>query len=147
MSTLSLDWTGDLNFAASPGSPPIELHSSTPGMVSPTQALAYATMACMAMDVVHVLTKGRHEFSALSVKCDSARADKPPRRYTANHRHRGAQCRRTRHRVVEDDLLLGVELAEDGHRFQDDVHNRTSVAELLKKSSMALHVLHGVKLF
>jgi putative redox protein len=87
MSTLSLDWTGDLNFTASAGSPPIELHSSTPGMVSPTQALAYATMACMAMDVVHVLSKGRHEFSALSVKCESARADKPPRRYTAMHLH------------------------------------------------------------
>jgi putative redox protein len=82
-----MDWTGDLNFAASAGSPPIELHSSTPGMVSPTQALAYAAMACMAMDVVHVLSKGRHEFSALSVKCESARADKPPRRYTAMHLH------------------------------------------------------------
>lgn len=82
-----MDWTGDLNFAASAGSPPIELHSSTPGMVSPTQALAYAAMACMAMDVVHVLSKGRHEFSALSVKCESARADTPPRRYTAMHLH------------------------------------------------------------
>lgn len=87
MSVLSLDWRGDLKFASSAGSPSIELHSSTPGVVSPTQALAYATMACMAMDVVHVLSKGRHEFTALSVQCESERANEPPRRYTAMHLH------------------------------------------------------------
>jgi hypothetical protein len=50
--TLSLDWIGDLSFKGSDGSPAIELHSSKPGFASPPQALAYATMACMAMDVV-----------------------------------------------------------------------------------------------
>jgi len=82
-----MDWIGDLNFRNGAGSPPIELHSSTPGHVSPTQALAYAAMACMAMDVVHVVTKGRHDLKAMSVTCDTARADKPPRRYTAMHLH------------------------------------------------------------
>ena len=87
MSSLSLTWLGDLKFKSGPGEPPIELHSSTPGVVSPTQALAYATMACMAMDVVHMLEKGRHQVSALSVRLDSKRADHPPRRYTAMHLH------------------------------------------------------------
>ena len=58
MASLSLDWIGDLKFKNSDGSPEIELHSSTPGVTSPTQALAYAVMACMGMDVVHVLQKG-----------------------------------------------------------------------------------------
>jgi putative redox protein len=83
--TLSLDWTGDLSFKGSEGSPAIELHSSKPGFASPPQALAYATMACMAMDVVHVLTKGRHELRALTVKFEGARASEPPRRFTVMH--------------------------------------------------------------
>jgi|SRR5579862_2758098 len=87
MSSLSLDWRGDLKFANTEGSPPIELHSSTPGVVSPTQALAYSAMACMAMDVVHVLQKGRHDLQALTVKFDGERAPEPPRRYTAMHLH------------------------------------------------------------
>jgi putative redox protein len=87
MTTLSLDWQRDLEFKNSPGSPPVELHSSTPGMLSPTQALAYSTMACMAMDVVHVLQKGRHPFSAMTVKLDSQRAPEPPKRFTAMHFH------------------------------------------------------------
>jgi putative redox protein len=85
--TLSLDWTGDLTFKSSEGSPAIELHSSTPGRASPPQALAYATMACMAMDVVHVLTKGRHGLKALTVKFVGERAGEPPRRYVSMHLH------------------------------------------------------------
>jgi len=87
MSTLSLTWQGDLKFTNGPAGPPIELHSSTPGVVSPTQALAYAVMACMAMDVVHVLQKGRHDLQALSVTFEGTRARDYPRRYTSMHLH------------------------------------------------------------
>ena len=84
---LSLDWKGDLSFQNSEGSPAIELKSSAPGIASPPQALAYATMACMAMDVVHVLTKSRHELQALSVTFNGERADQPPRRFVVMHLH------------------------------------------------------------
>jgi putative redox protein len=87
MSTLTLTWQGDLKFAGGPEGPPIELHSSTPNVVSPTQALGYAVMGCMAMDVVHVLQKAKHELLALSVTFDSTRAPKAPRRYTGIHLH------------------------------------------------------------
>ena len=80
---LSLDWRGHMQFVNSEGSPAIELHSSTPGMTSPPQALAYGLMGCMAMDVVHVLTKGRHQFSALTVRFEGQRADEPPRRFVS----------------------------------------------------------------
>jgi putative redox protein len=81
MVNLSLDWKGHLNFASSAGSPAIELHSSTPGVSSPPQALAYAVMACMAMDIVHVIEKGRHELRGLTVKCHGERAQEHPRRF------------------------------------------------------------------
>jgi putative redox protein len=83
MVTLSLDWKGGLKFKSSEGSPAIELHSSTPGVSSPPQALAYAVMACMAMDVVHVIQKGRHPLRALSIKCEGERAHEHPRRFVS----------------------------------------------------------------
>lgn len=85
--TLTLAWTGGLRFENGPGSPAIELHSATPGVTSPTQALAYAVMACMAMDVVHILQKARHDLQALAVVFEGTRAQEHPRRYTSMHLH------------------------------------------------------------
>jgi putative redox protein len=81
MVKLALDWKGKLNFASSAGSPAIELHSSTHGIASPPQALAYAVMACMAMDVVHVIERGRNTLQALTVKFEGERAHEHPRRF------------------------------------------------------------------
>ena len=83
MVSLSLDWQGDLRFASTPGSPAIELHSSTQGVASPPQALAYAVMACMAMDIVHVLKKSRCPLEALTVKFEGQRAVEHPRRFVS----------------------------------------------------------------
>ena len=85
--SLSLDWNGELRFSNSAGSPRIELESSTPGLTSPPQALAYAVMACMAMDVVHVLKKARQDLRSLTIKFDGDRAEAHPRRFLAMHLH------------------------------------------------------------
>ena len=77
---LSLVWQGDLRFASGSAGPPIVLESSSPGVVSPMQALGYALMACMGMDVAHALQKGRHDLEALSVDFDATRAQEHPRR-------------------------------------------------------------------
>jgi len=87
MVSLSLDWHGDLKFGNSAGSPAITLHSSTPGIASPPQALAYAVMACMAMDVVHVVEKGRHKLTAMTVKFEGERAPEPPKRFVTMTLH------------------------------------------------------------
>lgn len=89
MAHLKMEWIGGLAFKNSADSPAIELHSSTAGVTSPTQALAYAMMACMGMDVVHVIQKGRHPITAMSVTFDGQRADHEPRRYTAMTLHFG----------------------------------------------------------
>ena len=81
--SLSLDWKGDMKFVNGADSPAIELHSSTPGISSPPQALAYAVMACMAMDVVHVIQKGRHPLAGLSVGFEGERAEEHPRRFVS----------------------------------------------------------------
>jgi putative redox protein len=85
--TLSLDWHGDMRFRQSEGSPAIELDSSAPGITSPPQALAYAVMACMGMDVLHVIRKQRLPFTAMRIRCEGERAPAPPRRFTAMTLH------------------------------------------------------------
>ena len=85
MVTLSLDWTGDLNFQNSPGNPSIDLRSGVPAIATPPQALAYAVMACMAMDVVHIVQKSRQELRGLSVKFEGERAAEHPRRWISMH--------------------------------------------------------------
>jgi len=85
--SLSLDWGGDLRFRNSWNSPTIELHSGTQGITSPPQALAYAVMACMAMDVVHAIQKGRHDLRGLTVQFDGRRAHEHPRRFISMHLH------------------------------------------------------------
>ena len=85
--SLSLDWHGDLAFRNSPGNPAIELRSGSPGVTSPPEALAYAVMACMAMDVVHVITKGRHDLRGLVITFDGVRAEEHPRRFVSMRLH------------------------------------------------------------
>lgn len=85
MYSLSLDWHGDFKFASSAGSPAIRLDSGDPDVVSPMQALAYAAMGCMAMDVVLILKKGRHDLTGLKVLFDGERSADHPKRYTTMH--------------------------------------------------------------
>ena len=91
---------------------------------SPMQSLAFALAGCMAMDVVHILKKGRHELHGLRVDLSGARAPDNPKRFTAFTLHftvnGGDSGRRdpARHRPVTADLLLGVALAAAGHPSQ-----------------------------
>jgi putative redox protein len=86
--SLSLVWKGsNLDFVNGPDGPPIDLRSSDPAAPSPMQVLAYAAMGCMAMDVVHILQKGRHDLRGLAVSFHGERAAEVPKRYTAMHLH------------------------------------------------------------
>jgi putative redox protein len=49
---------------------------------SPMQALAFALAGCMAMDVIHVIKKGRHDLKGLRADLVGARAEEEPRRFT-----------------------------------------------------------------
>lgn len=97
---LSLDWHGDLKFRNSAGSPAIELASSTAEVTSPPQALAYAVMACMAMDVVHVLEKARCELRAMAIRFEGERAPEHPKRFLSMRIHFDITGR-VENRVVE----------------------------------------------
>ena len=82
---LSLVWDSELDFHAGPDSPALKLASSRDGVYSPMTLLAQAMMGCMAMDVVHILQKGRHDLKGLTVSFAGERAAEAPKRYTKVH--------------------------------------------------------------
>ena len=79
---VSLTWEGDLRFSSGPDEPALVLDSAAKAGPSPMQALGYAVLACMAMDVVHVIQKGRHPLEGLTASLVGTRAADDPRRFT-----------------------------------------------------------------
>jgi putative redox protein len=78
---VSLVWEDDLRFRASSGMAEMLLDGHSAAGPSPVQALAFSLAGCMAMDVVHILRKGRHDITAFSVKLVAIRADRDPHRF------------------------------------------------------------------
>lgn len=78
----TLTWRGDLAFDASAVGHTVRLDSSNTTGASPMYALAFALAGCMAVDVVMILTKGRHELTALDVQFRGSRAEGPPAYFT-----------------------------------------------------------------
>lgn len=81
-SVVDLVWERDLVFAGRSGEIGMKLDSDSVEGPSPMQALAFALAGCMAMDVVHMLKKGRHEMRGLKADLTGQRADAEPRRFT-----------------------------------------------------------------
>ena len=80
--TVELIWEHDLVFGGKSGDVRMTLDSSSKEGASPMQALAFALAGCMAMDVVHVLRKGRYDLRGLRVDLTGQRAPTEPRRFT-----------------------------------------------------------------
>ena len=81
--TLELVWEHDLVFGGRSGDVQMSLDSASLAGPSPMQTLAFALAGCMSMDVVHVLTKGRHDLRGLRADLTAQRAPDEPRRFTA----------------------------------------------------------------
>ena len=83
--SVELHWTGaGLHFrGGGEGGPEIDLDSDGEAGPSPTQALLLSLGACMGIDVVMILEKGRVPLESLAMSLEGDRAEDPPRRYTA----------------------------------------------------------------
>jgi len=81
--TVELVWEHDLVFGGHSGDVQMSLDSASLAGPSPMQALAFALAGCMSMDVVHVLTKGRHDLRGLRADLNGQRAPDEPRRFTS----------------------------------------------------------------
>jgi putative redox protein len=80
---VELIWEHDLVFGGTSGDVTMILDSASKAGPSPMQALAFAHAGCMAMDVVHILRKGRHDLRGLRADLTGTRANDEPRRFTA----------------------------------------------------------------
>jgi putative redox protein len=101
-------WERDLVFSATSGDVGMTLDSASLAGPSPMQALAFALAACMAMDLVHILTKGRHPLTGLRARLVGQRAAQEPRRFTSIELHytvTGA--------VPQDAVQRAIELSRD----------------------------------
>ena len=78
--TLELDWQGEKRFAGRSNGVEVVLDGDRKAGPSPVQALAFALAGCMAIDVVHVLTKGRLGLEGLHARLTAERAAEEPRR-------------------------------------------------------------------
>jgi putative redox protein len=79
---VELIWERDLIFGGKSDDITMPLDSASVAGPSPMQALAFALAGCMAMDVVHVLKKGRHNLRGLRADLTGQRAGGEPRRFT-----------------------------------------------------------------
>ena len=78
-----LTWDRDLILFGKSGKATIVLDSAGVAGPSPVQSLAFALAGCMAMDVVHIITKGRHDLRSCRVEFVGDRAPVDPRRFVA----------------------------------------------------------------
>jgi putative redox protein len=78
---IDLVWERDLVFSGTSGNVGMTLDSASAAGPSPMQALAFGLAGCMAMDLVHILRKGRHELRGLRADLTGTRAEEDPRRF------------------------------------------------------------------
>ena len=76
-----LTWIGALKFSAAVHQASLIIDSEGVAGPSPVEALAVALAGCMATDVTHVLTKGRHPLRALRAHFAGERAQEDPHRF------------------------------------------------------------------
>lgn len=84
--SIALEWTGDLTFRVDvSGGRSIVTDGNGKAGVSPVELLAAATASCMAVDVVHILTRSRLQVGACRVRFTGERAQSEPHRLTRVH--------------------------------------------------------------
>jgi len=123
---VELTWEHDLVFAGRSGATEMRLDSASAAGPSPVQALAFGLAGCMAMDVVHVLKKGRHDLRGLRVDLAAARQAEPPRRLTAVTLHfvvTGAVPREPIERAIQ---LSRDKYCSVWHSMREDIQLETA---------------------
>jgi putative redox protein len=124
--TLDLTWQGDLRLAGRSEAAAIVMDSSGQAGPSPVQTLAFALAGCMAMDLVHILTKGRARIDAMTAHLAVHRADTQPRRIVSAELHFALAGTMTPEQVERAIALSREKYCSVWHSLRQDIDFRTS---------------------
>jgi putative redox protein len=83
--TATLEWDGEHQFTGEVGKHTVGLDGSADAAPTPVQLLALSLAGCMAIDLVHILTRGHHRVRSLKTTMVVHRAAVEPRRFTRVH--------------------------------------------------------------
>lgn len=78
---VELTWRRDLAFDGRSGEQTLTIDSEGAEGPSPMQCVAFGLAGCMAVDLVHILKKGRHDLRGLRAHLTGRRAADEPRRF------------------------------------------------------------------
>jgi len=123
---LELTWEGDQRFAGPGGESVLRLDGRGQAGPSPVQALAFSLAACMAIDVVHILTKGRFPPAALRARLVGDRAQEDPRRFLKVELHFEVEGDVPPDRVERAIALSRETYCSVWHTLRPDLDFRTS---------------------
>ena len=105
---VQLHWESGLRFSGRVGQAPLVLDGSADDALSPMQAVMAGLAGCMAIDIVHILEKGRQPLEKLETTLTAERAESAPRRFTAFRMH----FRVTGH-VADDRMQRAIDLSRE----------------------------------
>lgn len=105
---LDLVWEHDLVLGGRCGDVTLTLDSAGVEGPSPMQSLAFGLAGCMAMDLLHILKKGRHEFRGLRADLVGQRAPEEPRRFTSITLHFTVTGK-----VADEVVQRGIDLSKE----------------------------------
>lgn len=81
---IGLEWIGDQRFRAwTEEGVELVMDGDRSAGASPTDALLIALAACMGIDIVDILRKGRQDLRGCALRVAGTRRPDPPRRFTA----------------------------------------------------------------
>lgn len=123
-----LAWLGDLRFSATINAHTLTLDSASKAGPTPVETLALSLAGCMSIDVVHILTRGRHPLTGFRSHLVGERAADEPHRFTRmtiQFTVEGGAPREAVERAVE---LSREKYCSVWHSMRQDIELQVSVA-------------------
>jgi putative redox protein len=79
---VTLEWDGEQQFTGLVGKHEVGMDGAADAAPTPVQLLALSLAGCMAIDLVHILERGRHSATSLRTTFTGRRSSDEPKRFT-----------------------------------------------------------------
>jgi putative redox protein len=125
--SLELSWDGRLTFTARAGGHEWVLDGMNEAGPTPVAALASSLAGCLAIDVVHILTKGRFAVRSFGAHLIGRRADSEPRRFVSIDLRLSIDTDAPREQIDRAIALSREKYCSVWHSMRQDIKLTTSV--------------------